>query len=185
MGAGRGIAAGFRTDHVVVGQILSAHGARGEVKVRSLSDYAGRFAAGNQCRVTKAPFTLTITTARPFRAALLVRFEEVTDRTTAESLRGLMLEIPASQTGERAPYSYWHHDIIGLSVETEAGQQLGYVSRILGTGANDVFEVAPVSALGLQGTFLLPAVAEVIRHVDPPAGRLVVRLLPGLVEGKD
>ena len=194
MGAGSGIAAapmsprlesGLGTDHVIVGQILAAHGVKGELKVRSFSDFAGRFAAGNQCHIAQAPFTLTITSSRPFRDGMLVQFDEVKDRTTAESLRGLALEIPESQMGDLAPRSYWQHDIIGLSVETEAGQKLGHVSQILGTGANDVFEVAPASSLGLDGAFLLPAIAEVILQVDTHAGRLVVRLLPGLVDGTE
>ncbi len=170
--------------HVVVGQILTAHGVRGEVKVRSFSDFAERFAVGKQCLVAKAPFTLTITASRPFRDALLVRFDEVPDRTTAESLRGSTLAIPESEMGELAPHSYWQHDIIGLSVETEAGQKLGRVSQVLRTGANDVFEVAPVPALGGDEAFLLPAVAAVIRQVDIPAERLVVRLPPGLLEAE-
>ncbi len=169
----------------MVGRMLAAHGIKGEVKVQSFSDFADRFAAGNQCRIAKPPFTLTITASRPFRDGLLVRFAEVQDRTTAESLRGLSLEIPESQLRKLAPRSYWQHDIIGLSVETEAGQRLGRVFRILRTGANDVFEVVPASDLGLSGSFLLPAVAEVILEVDIQERRLVVRLLPGLIEDQE
>ncbi len=176
---------GLGADHVIVGQVLAAHGVKGEVKVRSFSDFAERFAAGNQCLVAKAPFTLTITASRPFHNGLLVRFDEVQDRTTAESLRGLALEIPESHMGVLAPHSYWQHDIIGASVETETGQNLGRVSQILSTGANDVFEVVPVPSLGLGGPFLLPAIAGVILQVNTHMGRLVVRLPPGLVDDKE
>ena len=39
-----------------------------------------------------------------------------------------------------------------------------------------------IPRLSVSERILLPAIAEVIRKVDIQAGRLVVRLLPGLVK---
>ena len=59
---------------------------------------------------------------------------------------------------------------------TEDGTILGQVAEILSTGANDVYLVRGDREL------LLPATSEVIRQVDQASGRLVVHLLPGLID---
>ena len=170
------------SDSVCVGQVVAAHGLRGELKVESFSDFEERFAVGSQCQISVAPYTLTVESCRSFREFFLVQFAEVRDRSKAESLRGLLLEIPENEMGRLSSGSFWVHDIIGMSVETESGESLGWVTQIIGTGANDVFEIAADPSLSVSERILLPAIAEVIRKVDIQAGRLVVRLLPGLVK---
>jgi 16S rRNA processing protein RimM len=174
-------APGSETDRIIVGEVVAPHGIRGELKVRPFSDVAGRFAVGNQCHVSGFPVPFTVISCRTVRESLCLRFAEIKDRTAAESLRGSLLEIPQSQMGPLAPHSYWLHDIIGLEVRTETGQKLGLVSQILRTGANDVYEVAPDSSLGVSSAILLPAISEVIRKIDIEAGLLIVRLMPGLI----
>ncbi len=176
----RNSAKGAAPNRIIVGEVVAAHGIRGELKVRPLSDFAGRFAVGNQCYISGFPGPFTIISCRTVRDWLRLQFAEVKDRLAAESLRGSVLEIPESQLGPLAPHSYWLHDIIGLEVRTESGQKLGQVSQVLRTGANDVYEVSPDSSIGVKSAILLPAVSEVIREVDIEAGLLIVRLMPGL-----
>jgi 16S rRNA processing protein RimM len=54
-------------------------------------------------------------------------------------------------------------------VDTE-GKLLGRLAQIIETGANDVYVVR-----GPAGEILLPAIEEVVREVDPVAGKMVVR----------
>jgi 16S rRNA processing protein RimM len=75
-----------------------------------------------------------------------------------------------------APDTYFHWQILGLTVVTEDGQVLGQVAEILETGANDVYLVRG------EREILLPATSEVVRQIDPVAGRMVVHLLPGLAD---
>jgi 16S rRNA processing protein RimM len=70
---------------------------------------------------------------------------------------------------------YWHQ-VIGLRVESTDGQTLGTVRDILETGANDVYIVH-----GAHGELLLPAIKDVVKQIDPAAGRMLVQLLPGLL----
>ena len=71
---------------------------------------------------------------------------------------------------------YYAHQLIGLDVLTVDGQDLGRISDVLYTKANDVFVV-----LGPQGEILLPAIADVVEGVDLEKGLVTVRLMPGLI----
>lgn len=169
-------------DHFVVGEIQRAHGTRGEVKVRVLSDNAERFQPESQLAVTCPPFTLTVQHVRAHKGALLVQFAEIATRTEADMLRGAWLSVAESAVPAPDPGSYWIHDIIGCQVNTEEGRPLGHVQQVLSTGANDVYEIKPDAGLGVTPPILLPATSEVIRDVDTTRRIITVRLLPGLIE---
>jgi 16S rRNA processing protein RimM len=66
-----------------------------------------------------------------------------------------------------------------LEVVTVGGERLGRVADILRTGANDVYIIR-----GLRGELLIPAIEDVVKVIDVDAGRLVVELMPGLVDDK-
>jgi 16S rRNA processing protein RimM len=105
---------------------------------------------------------------------VILKLEGTETRDDAEALRGLELQIPEPEQIREAGV-YYQHDIIGLKVEDAAGEALGRVADVLGTGANDVYVVR-----GPRGEILLPAVEDVVREIDVPGGRMVVELLPGL-----
>jgi 16S rRNA processing protein RimM len=70
---------------------------------------------------------------------------------------------------------YFLFQLEGLAVETVEGEALGTLTRIIETGANNVFVVQ-----GDQGELLLPDIAEVVQEIDFENGRMLVNLLPGL-----
>ena len=56
-------------------------------------------------------------------------------------------------------------------------EERGRVSETLANVANDVYV-----GRGERGEILLPARVEVIQSIDPAAGLMIVKLLPGLIE---
>jgi 16S rRNA processing protein RimM len=69
--------------------------------------------------------------------------------------------------------------VIGLRVEDATTQELlGQVADILETGANDVYVVR-----GERGEILVPAIKDVVKEIDPAAGRMLIRPLPGMLPG--
>lgn len=168
-------------DAFVVGQVQKAHGIRGETSVRPLTDNEERFAPGSQLISTQGPPRLSVAAVRAHKGALLVKFEEITTRTEAESLRGAWLSVSEERIPVLDPGTFWIHDIIGSQVFTEQGRHLGRVRHVMQTGANDVFEVEAAPSLKGHGPILLPATAEVIRRVDIEKRTVQVRLLPGLI----
>jgi 16S rRNA processing protein RimM len=61
------------------------------------------------------------------------------------------------------------HQIIGLRVFTEEGRDLGEITEVIRTGANDVY-VTPSA--------MVPALRQVVREVDLERKRMLVALLP-------
>lgn len=120
---------------------------------------------------------MRVRASRPHQGRLLVLFDGVDDRTAAETLRGSLISIDAATAPTPPAGRYYAHEIEGLHVVDEAGNDLGVVSGILETRANDVWVV---TYRGRE--VLVPAVREIIVEVDVPGRRIVVRPIEGLFE---
>jgi 16S rRNA processing protein RimM len=160
---------------VVVGRITKAHGLRGEVAVQVLSDNPDRFADGAAVFLEDGR-ALTVIAGRWTGSRLLVAFDGIADRTSAEGLRGRTLVVPRSMLPVLPEGEYWPHELIGCEVVTESGRSLGRVTHVIENPANDLW-----SAVDDDGAeTLIPAIRDVVVDVDVAAGEIVVRDLPGL-----
>ena len=136
---------------VVIGRIGKPHGIRGEVTVEVRTDEPDRrFVVGTPIRAERpsgadAPWTeLTVASTRWHQSTLLVRFEELPDRTTAEAARGLLLhaDVPADESPDD-PDEFYDHQLVGLAAEDLDGRPLGEVTAVL-HGAQDLLQVRAV-----------------------------------------
>jgi 16S rRNA processing protein RimM len=162
------------TELLAVGRIARAHGVHGEVAVRSLTELPQRFEAGSALRLEDGR-TLTVERTRTHQHRLLVKFEEVPDRTAAEALHGQVLLAPAEDGGPAE--GWWIHQVVGVELVTEGGRALGRIGEVLENPANDVWVTD-------QGA-MVPAVREIVLEVDLAAGRAVIRDLPGLLDEEE
>ena len=168
--------------YLAVGRVLGAHGLRGEVKVESYTDFDSRFAAGQQLLLGDELFLTEIAAARPHKGVFLLTFAEITDRAAAESLHNEWLYIPEDAAMKLDEDSFWVHDIVGLSVQTETHKLLGEVTDVIFTGANEVYVIQPAPGVNRDRELLIPALTDVIRAVDFEAGVVTVRLLAGMLD---
>ena len=81
---------------------------------------------------------------------------------------------------EPEPGEYYQRDLIGMSVVTTEGQELGEVTAIIETGANDVFEIH-----GPLGEVLIPFINDVVIEIDTQKGLITVDPLEGLLPTGD
>ncbi len=181
-------------EYLLVGEIRRAHGLQGACLVAVFTDrpdavYAeGRsLTVGTEEAEPAAEWgRLTVERARRGKGGWLVQFQEIRDRTVAESFRGRTLLIPRSEAEPLEPDEFFVRDLIGLEVRTVVGE-LGGVEGRAGAGervgqVTDVYEAAPAYLLavsGPEGEQLLPMQKEFVRAVDlergivtiePPAG---------------
>ncbi len=160
-----------KTSTVVVGRVVAASGVRGEVRVEVLSDVPHRYAPESVLYVDGRAFHVQKRRIGP--SGMVVKFEGVDTRDAAESLRGLLLCVPEAEVPTAAEGTYYHYQLLGARVISVDGEDLGEVTEILETGANDVYVVS-----GPRGEILVPAIAGVVVSVDVRGGRVVVDL-PG------
>ena len=120
--------------------------------------------------------TLTIIETRPFKDGLLVRFDEIADRTAAELWRGRLLLVPESELTPLEDGEVYQHELKGMRVELSSGEVIGTVA--------DVYELPQGLLLDVtrpRGTVLVPFSGEIVVgidrerrvvRIDPPAGLL-------------
>lgn len=166
---------------VVIGRIGKAHGIRGEVTVEvRTDDPEGRFAA-EAVLTTDRPErpTLVIERSRPHHGRMLVLFEGIPDRNTAELLRGTLLSVDAGDDPTlEDPDEYYDHQLVGLAAVTVDGVLLGEVSDVVHLPASVLLAI---SGNGKREV-LVPFVASIVPEVDLAGRRVVVDPPPGLIE---
>ncbi len=170
-----------RQGYFAIGQIMGAHGIRGEVKVSVMTDFPERYKPGVKVFVGTEDDCIPsqIETSRPHKGVMLVKLAMVPDRSVAETLRGKYLLIPEEQAMPLGEHENYVHDLVGLAVETTDGKALGKLTEILFTRANDVYVVD-----GPDGEVLLPALREVVVRVDVAAGKMIVVVPDGLLDAE-
>jgi 16S rRNA processing protein RimM len=164
----------------VVAQVLAPHGVRGELKCRVITDFPKqRFKRGNRVLVAGASFT--IQSARIQGDTLLLKLENVADRDAAEAFRNKDVEVATEQAVRLPKGQFYWHQVIGLVVEdATTHEELGTVTDILETGANDVYVVRNAST---AREILIPAIKDVVKLIDPTTGKMLIEPLPGMLPG--
>lgn len=150
-------------------------GLRGEVEVAIESDHPGRFAVGSVVLSANDMCPLTVRTARRNRGRMVISFDEVTDRTGAEELKGTELVVTTENARPLESDEYWDHDLIGCTVHTVDGVQVGRVTDVLHSAANDVLVV-----MG-EREHLIPLIGSVVKTVEP-GHRITIEPMPGLLD---
>lgn len=152
-----------------VGSCGKAHGIRGEVAV--FTEVPDVFTPGAVV-LTSAGGALTVSAARSHKDHLLVAFEEVPDRTTAEAMRNLELLVEGDQRPPLQTDEFWVSDLVGLQAQDPEGSQLGIVAAVITAEAQDRL-VIDTGHDRIEVPFvpeLVPEVFDTHIVVDPPEG---------------
>lgn len=170
---------------VEVGRVLRPHGVRGEAVVESYSDVPERFAPGAELLVLGArgriERRLRVESARPHKGRLLVRFEGVADPEDVEALRGALLQVPGEAVPAPSEGTWYYFQLVGCRCVDRRRGPLGEVTDVREDGGGVLLEVR-LDAGPEGGRLLVPFVADVVRAVQPEAGRIEVELPEGLLE---
>jgi 16S rRNA processing protein RimM len=167
------------TEWATIGKVVALFGVHGELKVRLLTDIPNRFAELDAVYSGPDHIRRPIQRVRPHKGELVVlKLEGIDDANTAEALRNQDLDIPLSKLATLPPDSYYQHDILGLSVITLDGRELGNIVDIIVTGSNDVYTIKTPG--GSQ--VLIPAIKDVIKQIDLIRRTMYIDPLPGLLD---
>lgn len=153
-----------------MGQIVAPYGIKGWIKVRPFTETAdslldfpvwwlGREGQWREVRVIDASV---------HGGAIVANIDASPDRNVAEKLKGFQIAVPRSSLPAAGEDEYYWSDLIGLKVSNLEGIELGSVTDIIETGANDVLEVKG------DVTHLIPFVRKIVLDVD--LGNRVIRV---------
>ena len=164
----------------VVGRIARAHGNRGQVIVNPETDFADqRFREGAEVFVQRQGRveSLRVAAVRFQRERPVLALAGVDTMDAAEALAGLELRVPVEWLAALPDGSYYHHDLVGCRVETQAGSLVGTVRNVeSGAGA------ARLVIAGPKGEVLVPLVDAICRTIDIAARRIVIEPPEGLLD---
>jgi 16S rRNA processing protein RimM len=169
-----------------VARIGKPHGLNGEVTVQLHTDDPERRLAVGAVLDTEAaagtgvPRALTVRSTRVHRGIWLVGFEEVPDRTGAESLRGTLLVVEQGDEAERGlEDDVWTEEsLVGLRVVDPDGTEVGEVTGLEVGTAQDRLVVRLPDGREAQ----VPFVTAIVPEVDVDGGRLVLDAPAGLLD---
>jgi 16S rRNA processing protein RimM len=167
------------TEWATIGKIVAPFGLRGQMKVTSLTDIPDRFAQLEQVYLGPEYKSYAVKEVRPYKSNMvLLKIADISNATSADSLRGQDVFIPAEQMAKLPPDFYYQHDILGLAVEKLNGQAVGTIVDIMLTGGNDVYVIK--ASDGKQ--FLIPAVKSIIKQVDLIRRVMYIEPIGGLLD---
>lgn len=162
---------------IPLARIVKPHALAGEVSVHVFTDFPERMAGTEvtldgpgEARAIRVETVRGLTGSRA-----ILKLEGVTDRDGAEKLRDSTLSVSRERIPDLPEGEFYDFQIVGLRVVTSDGRDLGRITEILRTGANDVY---------LTDRVLVPAVDRFVRGIDLERGEMVVEGLDELL-GKD
>lgn len=166
-----GAPAGDAERRIVLGEIVGAHGVRGEVKLHSWTRPRENILGYPVWTLEKGEsgHEYEVAGGRHQGKGLVARLTGVDDRDAAAALQGSRITVPRSALPAKAPGEYYWAELEGLDVETLTGEPLGKVTGLIETGANDVLVVA-----GERERLIPYAPGVYIQSVDLSGGRMVV-----------
>jgi len=165
-----------------VGKIVNTHGIMGEVRVISSTDFPEeRYAIGSDLGLfmpgSEKPISLTVASHRKHKNFDLLTFENHPYLQDVEAYKDGVLKVSEDKLGQLEDGVFYHHEIIGCQVVTIDGTEIGQVTEILETGANDVWTVKPVTGK-LQ---YIPYIDDVVKEIDIDNNKIVIDPIEGLL----
>ena len=106
----------------------------------------------------------------------ILKFEGIDNINDIEKYKGKDLLITMEQAVPLKKDEYFICDLIGCTVVTEDGREVGKLSEVLQTAANDVFVVQTAG----KKEILIPYIDDCVKNVSMEEKKVTVVLLPGM-----
>lgn len=161
-----------------VGILSSTHGVHGEMKVFPTTDDAKRFKKLKSVLLDTGSGLeeIQIESVKFFKRFVILKFKGYDSINDIERYKGRSIYVTRENAVKLSEDEYFIADLIDMKVVDENGEELGVLSDVLETGANDVYVVA----LERGGELLLPAIKQCILSVDLEGGIIRVHVPEGL-----
>jgi 16S rRNA processing protein RimM len=167
------------SERVRIAKIGAAHGVRGEVRLFAYTEDPLALRSYGELEDESGTRRFRIVSLRPAKNHLVARIEGVGDRDEASSLTHLELYVPRARLPQQKEADrFYHADLVGLSVETKAGEKLGEVIGVRNYGAGDLLEIKRVRGENV----LIPFIDQYVPEIDIGGGRIVADPPEGLFD---
>ena len=160
---------------VCVARIGAPHGLAGEVKLHAFTEEPLAVGRYGLLEAEDRSRRFELTSLRLGKRALIATFAGIADRDAAAGLTAIRLYVPRARLPDPEDAdTFYHADLVGLTVEGADGIRIGTVCAVHDFGAGDLLEVKPAAGPSV----MLPFTKAAVPVVDLAAARLVAAL-PG------
>ena len=152
---------------ITVAEIVTTHGVRGNLKVKSLSDYENRFENGAKLLIGDEE--LTVESSFNQKGLKVIKFKEYDDINDILKFVGKDITIEDSDLGELNEDEYYVFELVGLDVKSH-GQTVGKITDVItGVYPNDVYVIKTE-----KDEVYFPALNATVKNVDIENGFIEV-----------
>ena len=124
---------------IALAAVAGAYGIKGDLRLKLFSNSSESLAAHKILYVGGAARRLLLIGDAGKTA--VARFEGISDRSSAEALRGSLVEVDRSALPPLDEGEYYHADLIGLPAVDREGNCVGSVVAVENYGAGDLLEI--------------------------------------------
>jgi len=166
--------------YLEIGQIVGTHGIKGEVRINPWCDSPEFLTGFKKLYKDEGRAHFEVTSLRVHHNIVLGKFKGIDTVNDAAKLRDTVLFIDRDDA-EIPEGSYFIQDLIGCAVtDVDTGENLGVLSDVSKTGANDVWHIKRVNK-----EYLIPAIDEVVIETDVENKSIKIRPLKGIFDDED
>lgn len=165
-----------------IGVISNTHGLKGEVKVYPTTDNVNRYKKLKKVSLIspKSEVEIEIEQVKFFKNMVILKIKGFDSIEEVEGLKGAELYVNREDAPKLKENEFYIADMIGAKAILTDGSELGIVSDIMPTGANEVFIVESDS----YGQLLIPSIKDCIKKIDIEHSTVTMELMDGILPDK-
>ena len=171
---------------MVVGVITSSHGIKGQVKVKSLSDFEERFIAPGMRWLQKEnepPSKIELISGfkQPGKDTFIIKLQGINTRTHAEQLKKFKILVKTDKLPNLKKEEFHFLELINLDVKSLENDELKTIGKVINL-ENEKNNLLVVELFQNQKKVLIPFVKEIVPLVDVKNNFLIINPPNGLLE---
>ena len=175
-----------KNEWLIVGLITSCHGIKGQVKVKSLSDFEERFLKPGIRWLQKdnePPSKIELTSGfkQPGKETFIVTLKGVNTRNHAEQLKKYKILVKTNKLPKLEKEEFHLLELINLEVKTLENDELRTIGKVINLD-NEKNNLLVIELFQNQKNVLIPFVKEIVPLIDIKNNFLIINPPKGLLE---
>ena len=160
---------------ICVGVILGAHGIRGQVRLRSLTDDPESIFKYKPLTSEDGQREFRIKRQGISRDDYIASITGVDDRNASEALQGTKLWVDSKKLPKPKKGEFYEKDLVGLNTVDAAGKPYGKILTVHDYGAGTFFEIGT----NKKDSFMLPFTDACVTEIDAEGGKVTITVPEG------
>ncbi len=171
----------MKKQYLEVGEIVSTHGLRGEVRVKVWGDSPEFLTAFDTLYLSEGEISVDVLSSRIHKNVAVLMIDGYSTVEDAAKLRGKILFINRDDV-QLPSGRYFVQDLLGFSVvDMRINEGIGKLDYISNLGAGDLYHVKCFD--GKEA--LIPAVPEFVKEVDVSSETINITTIKGLIDQQE